>query len=95
MELQLEKQTIPCYQRTAQCAAEERFSADCVVPDALPDVGSLLLTEGDFCLWRLDVADGSAELEGELRADVCYTPEEGGAPVSFPVSVPVQLHLLH
>lgn len=90
MELYLEQQEFSAFQLVSQRAAEERFSSDCVVPDSLPDASRLLFTEGELCLWRLDLADGSAELEGEIRSSVCFQAENGdvsGFPVSVPVSV--------
>ena len=90
MELQLEQQQLSAFALQARRTAEERFSADCVVPDSLPDAASLLLTEGDLCLWRLDLNEGSAELEGEISARVCYLAESGEAS-GFPVSAPVTL----
>lgn len=92
MELQLEQQQISCLIPSALRTVEERVSADFVVPDSLPDAAELLLTEGALCLWRLDLSDGSAELEGELSAQICCA-DEHGAPMSFPAHVPVQLRL--
>ncbi|MBQ3263217.1 MAG: hypothetical protein IJH52_08585 [Oscillospiraceae bacterium] len=92
MELQLEQQQIPCLTPCAQRSMEERFSTDAVVPDSLPDAAQLLLAEGDLCLWRLDLSDGSAELEGEIDARVCCV-DDNGAWMSIPVRVPVQLRL--
>ena len=92
MELQLEQKCIPCLIPCAQRSTEERFSTDAVVPDSLPDVAELLLTEGNLCLWRLDLSDGSAELEGEIDTRVCCEDEDG-ALMSIPVRVPVQLRL--
>ena len=92
MELQLEQQHIPCLIPCAQRSTEEQFSTDAVVPDSLPDAAELLLTEGDLCLWRLDLSDGSAELEGEIDARVCCA-DEAGCLMSIPVRVPVQLRL--
>ena len=93
MELHVEQQQIPCFLPTAKHRLEEPFHADCVVPDALPDAGALLLAEGDLCLWRLDIEQGGATIEGEVSVRVCYLPEEGGAPVSLPLSVPVLLRV--
>lgn len=90
MELHLEQQQISSFSLRVQRTTEERFSTDCVVPDSLPDAASLLLTEGELCLWRLDLDEGSAELEGEVSARVCYQGENGeiaGFPVSAPVTV--------
>ena len=92
MDLHLEQQQIPCLILCAHRSTEERFSADFVVPDSLPDAADLLLTEGELCLWRLDLSDGSAELEGEISARICFA-DEHGTPTGFPVSVPVSLRM--
>ena len=43
MELQLEKQKRMVYEKVLDRTAEETCSADFVVPDALADVGALLM----------------------------------------------------
>lgn len=92
MELQLEQQQIPCLIPCAERSIEERFSADYVVPDSLPDAAELLFVEGDLCLWRLDLSDGSAELEGELSARISCADDQG-APMGFPARVPIQFRI--
>ena len=71
---------------------EETCSADAVVPDALEDIGAIVVTEGTFCLWNLDFSDKSAQIEGSVAADVVYA-EEGGALRSFPVELPVKVRI--
>ena len=88
MELQLGKQKRMMYARVFDRTEEETCSADAVVPDALGDIGTILVTEGTFCLWNLDFSDKSAQIEGSVAADVVYA-EEGGALRSFPVELPV------
>ena len=93
MELQLDQQHVSCYRQVMCRKTEERFSLDCVVPDSLPDAAALLLTEGDLCLWRLDLTDGAAELEGELTVSILCSAEGTGAPMSVPARVPVKSRL--
>lgn len=90
MDWKLQTRETACFTAAAGHTSEERFTADCVVPDALPDVERLLTASGELCLWRLDLDEGSGELEGEIRCDVLYQ-EEGGGLQSFPVNVPVLL----
>ena len=92
MEYQLLTREVACFTAAAMPTSEERFSADAVVPDTLPDAERLLDAWGELSLWRLDVNDGSAELEGEIRCDVLYQDEAGGLQ-SFPVQIPVLLRL--
>lgn len=92
MELQLGKQKRMMYARVFDRTEEETCSADAVVPDALGDIGTILVTEGTFCLWNLDFSDKSAQIEGSIAADVVYA-EEGGALRSFPVELPVKVRI--
>ncbi|MFR6424506.1 MAG: hypothetical protein ACLUNO_02115 [Oscillospiraceae bacterium] len=55
MELQLGKQERRMYTRVFDRTEEETCSLDAVVPDALGDLSALVVTEGTFCLWNLDV----------------------------------------
>ena len=68
MELQLGKQKRMMYARVFDRTEEETCSADAVVPDALGDIGTIVVTEGTFCLWNLDFSDKSAQIEGSVAA---------------------------
>lgn len=92
MELQLGKQEHRMYTRVFDRIGEETCSVDAVVPDALGDLSALVVTEGTFCLWNLAFSDKSAQIEGCVAADVVYT-EENGALRSFPVELPVKVHM--
>lgn len=92
MELQLGKQEHRMYTRVFDRTEEETCSVDAVVPDALGDLSALVVTEGTFCLWNLAFSDKSAQIEGCIAADVVYA-EESGALRSFPVELPVKVHM--
>lgn len=92
MELQLGKQKRMMYARVFDRTEEETCSVDAVVPDALGDIGAIVVAEGTFCLWNLDFSDKSAQIEGSIAADVVYA-EEGGALRSFPVELPVKVRI--
>ena len=92
MELQLGKQKHRQYTRIFDRTEEETCSVDAVVPDALGDLSALVVTEGTFCLWNLAFSDKSAQIEGCIAADVVYA-EENGALRSFPVELPVKVHM--
>ncbi len=92
MDYQLLTREVGCFAAAAMHTSEERFSADAVVPDTLPDAERLLDAWGEFSLWRLDLEAGGAELEGELRCDLLYQDDAGGLQ-SFPVQIPVLLRL--
>lgn len=80
------------YTRVFDRTEEETCSVDAVVPDALGDLSALVVTEGTFCLWNLAFSDKSAQIEGCIAADVVYA-EENGALRSFPVELPVKMHM--
>lgn len=80
------------YTRVFDRTEEETCSLDAVVPDALGDLSALVVTEGTFCLWNLAFSDKSAQIEGCIAADVVYA-EENGALRSFPVELPVKVHM--
>lgn len=92
MELQLGKQEHRMYTRVFDRTEEETCSVDAVVPDALGDLSALVVTEGTFCLWNLAFSDKSAQIEGCIAADVVYA-EESGTLRSFPVELPVKVHM--
>ena len=54
MELQLGKQKRMMYARVFDRTEEETCSADAVVPDALGDIGAIVVTEGTFGQERTD-----------------------------------------
>ena len=93
MELRLKRDPLNCYTCKLNRHAEDSFTADVVISDTLPDASSVILSDGDFCLWRLDLSSGSAEAEGEWKGSICYAAESDGTPVRFPVSVGVRLRV--
>ena len=93
MELRLQKEQMEQMTCVVNRTAEDTFNADVVVPDALPDVAAVHLTDGDFCLWRMDLSSGAAEAEGEWKGTVCCSAETDGGVFSFPVSVGVRLRI--
>ena len=93
MELRLNRERVDCYACMMDRTTEDTFSVDIVIPDSLPDAANVVLTDGDFCLWRLDLSSGSAEAEGEWKGSACYTAEDTGSIHSFPVSAGVRLRI--
>ncbi|MCD7844417.1 MAG: hypothetical protein LUG57_00890 [Oscillospiraceae bacterium] len=76
-----------------QGAAGREFSAECVVPDTMPDVGSPVDAEGILTLRSKDTEAGSVRLAASLSVWVLYMPEGGGTVQSLPVTVPVELSM--
>lgn len=67
------------------------FTAECIVPDAMPDVGSIVDAEGVLTLRSKDTEAGSILLTASVSAFVLYMPDSGGDMQSLPVTVPVEL----
>ena len=93
MDLRLKQERLESYACVLDRTVEDVFTSDVIVPDALEDVGEILFTDGDFCLWRLDLGSGSAEAEGEWSGSVCYRAENDGSLQHFPVKVGVRLRM--
>ena len=93
MDLRLKQERVEYHGCVLDRTAEDVFTSDVVVPDTLEDVGEIVLADGDFCLWRLDLGSGSAEAEGEWKGSVCYRAETDGSLQQFPVSVGIRLRI--
>ncbi len=73
--------------------ASRDFTAECVVPDAMPDVGSVVDGEGIVIVRGKDTQTGSVTLTATVSASVMYMPDGGGAMESVPINIPVELKL--
>ena len=93
MDLRLKKESLELMHCVLERTTEDAFTADAVVPDTLPDVTDICVSDGDFCLWRLDLSAGCAEAEGEWKGSVCYRSENDDGLYSFPLSVGVRLRM--
>lgn len=61
-----------------------------IVPDACPDIETVLDTEACVLLKRRETESGKALLSGVVRCSVLYQPEEGGGPAMLETEVPFQ-----
>ena len=93
MDLRLKRERVEFLSCLIHRSTEDAFTSDAVIRDTLPDADEVVFTNGDFCLWRLDLSNGMAECEGEWKGSVCYCAEETGVLCSFPVSVGVRMRI--
>ncbi len=73
--------------------ASRDFTAECIVPDAMPDVGSVVDAEGIIILRSKETDSGSVLLGASVSVSVIYMPDGAGAIQSLPVTVPVELRM--
>lgn len=69
----------------------KEFSLDCVVPDTMPDVASVVDAEGIILLRSKDVETGGVSLTSSIAATVMYIPEDGGILRCLSAAIPVEL----
>ena len=72
-------------------SATREFSVDCVIPDIMPDAGSVVDAEGVILLRSKETEPGGLLLTAAVNASILYAPEDGGALRSLTASVPVEL----
>lgn len=93
MEMALKKDIYEDLALVWQGTLNREFTAECVVPDAMPDVGSIVDAEGVLTLRSKDTEAGSVLLAASISAFVLYMPDSGGVMQSLPVTMPVELSM--
>ena len=93
MEMILKKEKYSGYSVIWSGMAGNEFGCDCVIPDTMPDVGSVIDVEGTVLLRSRDTEDDRVALEASVSAVVLYHPEGEGPVCSLPVNIPVQLSM--
>ena len=68
------------------------FTAESIVPDAMPDMASVVDAEGIITLRSKETVQGSVSLGASVSVSVLYMPENGGMVQSLAVVVPVEMH---
>ena len=69
------------------------FAAESIVPDAMPDVGSVIDADGVITLRSKETEAGAVSLAASVSVSVMYVPETGGALQSVSVTVPVEVRM--
>lgn len=91
MELELQQQELLHYEPILTTTLVREETMEMIVPDALPDILTVLDTGGMALLGRRECAAGCATVTGTLRFDILYHPEgmEGVRPMT--AELPFQL----
>lgn len=69
----------------------KEFSMDCVIPDIMPDAGSVVDAEGTVLLRSKETEPGGISLTSSVSVNILYVPEDGGALRSLSASLPAEL----
>ena len=69
------------------------FTTESIVPDAMPDMASVVDAEGIITLRSKETVQGSVSLGASVSVSVLYAPENGGPVQSLGVTVPVEMHM--
>ena len=67
------------------------FTAESIVPDAMPDAAVVIDADGVITLRGKDTQTGAVVLSASLSVYVLYTPEGGGRLQSLAVTIPVEM----
>ena len=68
---------------------QKEDNQDCVVPDTMPDIGSILSCTGTVLIRGKDVSNGRVRLEANIPVRVLYRAEEGEGLYSLEINLPV------
>lgn len=93
MELTLKTKSFRGYRPLWSGVTSKEFETDFVIPDTMPDVGSVVDAEGTLLLRSRDTGEECVHLEASVSAVVLYQPETETALRCFPVSVPVDIEV--
>lgn len=93
MEMTLKKEKYSGYNAIWSGVTGNEFGTDCVIPDTMPDVGSVIDAEGTVLLRSRNTEDDRVALEASVSAVILYLPEGDGPVRCLPVSIPVELSM--
>ncbi|MBR5534289.1 MAG: DUF3794 domain-containing protein [Ruminiclostridium sp.] len=88
MELEFRRETVRCWQAVCRTTLEQEETAECIVPDACPDIWQVLDSRGRMLLQRKEPQEGRGEFSGLIRVNILYQPEGEGALESMEVTLP-------
>ena len=88
MELELRRETVRCWQAVCRTTLEQEETAECIVPDACPDIWQVLDSQGRMLLQRREPQEGRGEFSGLIRVNILYLPEGEGAVQTMEVTLP-------
>ncbi|MGM9578517.1 MAG: SPOCS domain-containing protein [Evtepia sp.] len=91
MELELQRESVRCWETVCRTTLEQEETAETIVPDACPDIWQVLDGEGRLLLQRKEPQEGKAELSGLLKVTILYQPEGEETMESMEVTLPFSL----
>lgn len=89
MLVNLKSAAMDCYHKTYSQTVCKEETQDCVVPDTLPDIVSILYTSGPVLIRSKDISEGRVRLEANVPAKVAFVSEEAGKIYGMDVNVPL------
>ena len=90
MEVSLRKNCVSCFQSAFSQTILLSEGQECVVPDTLPDIASVVCTGATPLIRSKDVSDGRVRLEANVPARVTCLGEDGRI---FPLDVNIPFYL--
>ena len=88
MELELRRENIRCWQAVCRTTLEQEETAECIVPDACPDIWQVLDSRGRMLLQRKEPQEGRGEFSGLIRVNILYQPEGEGPIQTMEAALP-------
>lgn len=93
MEMTLKKENYSGYTAIWSGVSVKEFGNDCVIPDSMPDVRTVIDAEGTVLLRSRDTEGDRVFLEASVSAVILYLPEGEGPVKSLPVTIPVRFEM--
>ncbi len=90
MELELKKESYPCYRPGAPLLSTREESAETIVPDYSPDVERIVEVSACLLLRGQTIEDGKLNAEGDVRLTLLYMAEDTRELRSLAYTVPVE-----
>lgn len=90
MDISLEGESLRYYDRLASTAYTHEQMTEIIVPDAMPDIGSVLTADGAAYLRGKEAQNGTLTISGSCEGTVLYIPEAGGTPRSLSLQTPFE-----
>ena len=88
MEISFVGESLKYFQRLYSASFTHEETSEIIVPDALPDVGGVLIVEGTALLRGKEANTDSLTVIGVCDLSVLYLPEEGGTPCRLSMEIP-------
>lgn len=93
MELNMNKFTADCFEPVCVRRIRQDGSADCVIPDSMPDAVEIVSVSGTALIRSKDVGEGAASLELNVAASAAFVPEGGGGLCCVELNIPVSVRI--